>query len=83
LSSLEQIVERQNIVELFFDDHELRGTLQENLLKRVPDVNRLMRKIVKGNAGLQVRTTHKHTIDVPHTRHTRHTTHDTHTKLSF
>ncbi|ELR24658.1 DNA mismatch repair protein msh2, putative [Acanthamoeba castellanii str. Neff] len=44
---------KQNIVELFFDDHELRGTLQENLLKRVPDVNRLMRKIVKGNAGLQ------------------------------
>lgn len=53
LSSLEQIVERQNIVELFFNDHELRSTLQENLLKRVPDVNRLMRKIVKGNAGLQ------------------------------
>ncbi len=72
MSSLEQIVERQNIVELFFNDHELRSTLQENLLKRVPDVNRLMRKIVKGNAGLQVkdhaRATHKHILDVTHTR---------------
>jgi DNA mismatch repair protein MSH2 len=53
LVSMEQIVERQNIVELFHDDPELRRTMQEGHLKRVPDVNRLMRKVVKAHANLQ------------------------------
>lgn len=49
---MDQIIERQNIVEVFFEEPELRRSLQDDQLKRIPDVNRLMRKMVKGNAGL-------------------------------
>eukprot|EP01091_Cochliopodium_minus_P014935 TRINITY_DN5185_c0_g1_i1.p1 TRINITY_DN5185_c0_g1~~TRINITY_DN5185_c0_g1_i1.p1 ORF type:complete len:910 (+),score=325.71 TRINITY_DN5185_c0_g1_i1:30-2759(+) len=49
----EKICERQNVVEIFFDDTALRETIQKECLNMVPDLHKLSKKFQKGKAGLQ------------------------------
>ncbi|KAL9539132.1 hypothetical protein MBANPS3_010452 [Mucor bainieri] len=53
LLNLEAICKRQDIVEAFCDNTELRQSLHEDHLKQVPDLHRLGKKFQKGNATLQ------------------------------
>lgn len=53
LLSLNEITKRQDIVEAFFEDTELRQSLQEDHLNHIPDLHRLARRFQKGIANLQ------------------------------
>ncbi|KAL7646721.1 UNVERIFIED_CONTAM: hypothetical protein RMT77_001974 [Armadillidium vulgare] len=53
LVDVNKIVERQNLVESFLNTVEVRHSLSEEHLKRIPDLNRLSRKISRKAATLQ------------------------------
>lgn len=53
LLSLHEITQRQDIVQAFVNDTMMRQTLQEVHLNRLPDLHRMTKKFLKGNAKLQ------------------------------
>ncbi|KAI8379905.1 muts domain V-domain-containing protein [Choanephora cucurbitarum] len=53
LLNIEEITERQDIVQAFCDDTETRQAIQEDHLKHIPDLHRLAKRFQKGLATLQ------------------------------
>jgi len=46
--------ERQDLVQIFAEDTEIRQSVQEDHLKSVPDMHRLAKRFQRGFATLQV-----------------------------
>ncbi|KAG9250582.1 DNA mismatch repair protein MSH2 [Emericellopsis atlantica] len=53
LMSKEEIEKRQQLVQAFCDDTELRQTMQEEHLRSVPDLYRLSKRFQRGKASLE------------------------------
>ncbi|CAO3669338.1 unnamed protein product [Umbelopsis vinacea] len=53
LLDIQQIRERQDLVQVFTEDTELRQSVQEDHLKSVPDMHRLAKRFQRGFASLQ------------------------------
>lgn len=54
LYDLRRINERLDVVEALIADINCRGVLHSDILRRIPDVTVLSRKLVQKKAGLQV-----------------------------
>lgn len=54
LLDVDAIVQRQDLVQMFVQDTELRQNLQEAQLKNIPDLHRLAKRFQRGIANLQV-----------------------------
>lgn len=55
LLDIKEISKRQDLVQIFFQDTELRQSLQENHLKKIPDLHRIAKRFQRGIANLQVK----------------------------
>ncbi|KAJ3024097.1 UNVERIFIED_CONTAM: MutS-like protein, partial [Siphonaria sp. JEL0065] len=53
LMNLTEIETRQNLVESFTKDTEFRQSIQDECLKRFPDLHRIGKKFIRGKANLQ------------------------------
>ncbi|CAD6590292.1 MAG: MutS-like protein, partial [Tremellales sp. Tagirdzhanova-0007] len=53
LINLHEIVQRQNVVEAFYDDSVTRQTLQTDILNRFPDLHRISKRFHRRFAGLE------------------------------
>ncbi|KAI8089690.1 muts domain V-domain-containing protein [Halteromyces radiatus] len=53
LLNLDEINQRQDLVQMFIQDTELRQTLQESHLRNIPDLHRLAKRFQRGSANLQ------------------------------
>ncbi|KAJ3142593.1 MutS-like protein [Physocladia obscura] len=53
LMNLTEIETRQNLVESFASNTEFRQSIQDNCLKRFPDLHRIGKKFIRGKANLQ------------------------------
>ena len=54
LLNIQEIHRRQDLLEMFYENTELRQSVQEDHLKTVPDLHRLAKRFQKGIATLQV-----------------------------
>ena len=54
LLDIHEIVRRQDLVQILYDNSELRQSIQEDHLKTVPDIQRIAKRFDKGKASLQV-----------------------------
>ncbi|KAI8983070.1 putative DNA mismatch repair protein MSH2 [Pilobolus umbonatus] len=53
LLNLSEINKRHDIVEVFYENTELRQLIQEDHLRGIPDLHRISKRFQKGNANLQ------------------------------
>lgn len=66
LMDIVQIKRRHNLVEIFVQDTQLRQSLRENHIRKVPDIDRMAKKFQQSKATLQdVVNLYKFTIRLP------------------
>lgn len=53
LVNMHEISKRHDLVEVFVQDPIARGTIRDEFLKLMPDLQRISRKFIKGNASLE------------------------------
>jgi DNA mismatch repair protein MSH2 len=53
LLNVAKITERQDLVSVFIEDTVLRKTLQDDYLKKIPDIDRLVKRFQKLRANLE------------------------------
>ncbi|KAI8619884.1 muts domain V-domain-containing protein [Chytriomyces sp. MP71] len=67
LMNLTEIETRQNLIESFAEDTEFRQCIQDECLKRFPDLHRIGKKFIRGKANLQdVLRVYQVVIILPH-----------------
>lgn len=54
LHDIRKINERLDVVEAFVNDSSCRAILHDDILRRIPDITAITRKLVQKKAGLQV-----------------------------
>lgn len=54
MHDIRKINERLDVVEAFVNDPSCRAILHDDILRRIPDITAITRKLVQKKAGLQV-----------------------------
>ncbi|TIC31850.1 DNA mismatch repair protein [Wallemia mellicola] len=66
LMTLHEIHSRQNLVEWFMNEVELRGTMREQIMTKMPDLHRLSKRFQRGVANLEdVVRTYQACLNIP------------------